>query len=113
MGMAVVVIIASNITNRSDVRNVVFLVRTRFNAGMNRHQRILDAVQQAGELGVGQLAELTGTSEMTVRRDLEQLADQGMLERYRGGARSLTLRGEAPPFALRMQQARDAKRRIV
>jgi DeoR/GlpR family transcriptional regulator of sugar metabolism len=87
-----------------------------FNGGMmigDRHRRILDAVQQAGEIGVGRLAELTGTSEMTVRRDLEQLADHGMLERYRGGARSLTLRGEAPPFALRMQEAGDAKRRIA
>jgi len=85
-------------------------------AGMtigDRHRRILDAVQQAGELGVGQLAELTGTSEMTVRRDLEQLADKGMLERYRGGARSLNLRGEAPPFALRLQEGRDAKHRIA
>ena len=50
---------------------------------------------------------------MTVRRDLEQLADQGMLERYRGGARSLTLRGEAPPFALRLLESLDAKRRIA
>jgi DeoR/GlpR family transcriptional regulator of sugar metabolism len=87
-----------------------------FNGGMvigDRHRRILDAVQEAGELGVSQVADLTGTSEMTVRRDLEQLADQGMLERYRGGARSLTLRGEPPPFALRMQEGRDAKRRIA
>ena len=85
-------------------------------AGMmigDRHRRILDAVQQAGELGVGRLAELTGASEMTVRRDLEQLSEQGMIERYRGGARSLTLRGEAPPFALRLQEGREAKLRIA
>ena len=107
---------APNITNMWPVRNVVFLAGLRFNGGMminDRHRRILDAVQEAGELGVGRLAELTGTSEMTVRRDLEQLADQGMLERYRGGARSLTLRGEAPPFALRLQEDLDAKRRIA
>ena len=94
----------------------MFSTSVGFNGGMmigDRHRRILDAVQQAGELGVGQLAELTGTSEMTVRRDLEQLSDQGMLERYRGGARSLTLRGEAPPFAVRMQESRDAKLRIA
>ncbi len=86
------------------------------NGGMtigDRHQRILDAVRQAGQLGVTELAELTGTSEMTVRRDLEQLADQGMVERYRGGARSLTLRGEEPPFAVRTHENRDAKRRIA
>jgi DeoR/GlpR family transcriptional regulator of sugar metabolism len=79
----------------------------------DRHRRILDAVQQAGQLGVVQLAELTGTSEMTVRRDLEQLADHGMIERYRGGARSLTLRGEEPPFAVRTQEGQNAKRRIA
>ncbi|KXK60873.1 decarboxylase [Micromonospora rosaria] len=80
---------------------------------VDRHRRILDAVQQAGQLGVSALAELTGTSEMTVRRDLEHLADQGMLERYRGGARSLTLRGEEPPFAVRAHEDQDAKRRIA
>ncbi|WP_433073726.1 DeoR/GlpR family DNA-binding transcription regulator [Dactylosporangium sp. CA-052675] len=79
----------------------------------DRHRRILDAVQHAGQLGVPRLAELTGTSEMTVRRDLEHLADQGMLERYRGGARSLTLRGEEPPFAVRTHEGLDAKRRIA
>ena len=79
----------------------------------DRHRRILEAVQQAGQLSVLQLAELTGTSDMTVRRDLEQLADQGMLERYRGGARSLVLRGEEPPFAVRAQEGLDAKRRIA
>ncbi|SNY64732.1 DeoR/GlpR family DNA-binding transcription regulator [Paractinoplanes atraurantiacus] len=78
-----------------------------------RHRRILDAVQHAGQAGVAELAALTGTSEMTVRRDLEQLAEQGMLERYRGGARSLVLRGEEPPFALRTQDDLGAKRRIA
>ncbi len=88
----------------------------QFNGGMTigeRHRRILDAVQHAGQLGVTQVAQLTGTSEMTARRDLEQLADQGMIERYRGGARSLTLRGEEPPFAVRIHEGQDAKRRIA
>ncbi|GAA1890413.1 DeoR/GlpR family DNA-binding transcription regulator [Streptomyces durmitorensis] len=64
-------------------------------------------------MGVAELAELTGASEMTIRRDLEALADQGALERYRGGARSLLLRGEEPPFALRAQDGIEAKRRIA
>ncbi|WP_433603879.1 DeoR/GlpR family DNA-binding transcription regulator [Dactylosporangium sp. CA-139114] len=79
----------------------------------DRHRRILEAVRHAGQLGVPRLAELTGTSEMTVRRDLEQLADQGLIERYRGGARTLTLRGEEPPFAVRTHEGLDAKRRIA
>ncbi len=64
-------------------------------------------------MGVAELAALTGASEMTIRRDLEVLADQGVLERYRGGARSLLLRGEEPPFALRSQDGTDVKRRIA
>lgn len=64
-------------------------------------------------MGVAELAELTGASEMTIRRDLEVLAGQGVLERYRGGARSLLLRGEEPPFALRAHEGVEAKRRIA
>lgn len=79
----------------------------------DRLRKISEAVREAGRLSVAELAELTDTSEMTVRRDLEALAEQGVLERYRGGARSLLLRGEEPPFALRTQDGLDAKRRIA
>nr|WP_155074172.1 DeoR/GlpR family DNA-binding transcription regulator [Streptomyces taklimakanensis] len=76
-------------------------------------RRITDAVRGAGRLSVAELAELTGASEMTIRRDLDVLAGQGVLERYRGGASSLLLRGEEPPFALRADERQDAKRRIA
>jgi DeoR/GlpR family transcriptional regulator of sugar metabolism len=74
---------------------------------------ITDAVREAGRSSVAELAEVTGASEMTIRRDLEVLADQGVLERYHGGARSLLLRGEEPPFVLRAQDGLEAKRRIA
>jgi DeoR/GlpR family transcriptional regulator of sugar metabolism len=82
-------------------------------ASMDRHRQIIDAVRQTGQLSVAELAELTSTSEMTVRRDLEILAEQGVLERYRGGARSVLLRGEEPPFALREHDGLETKRRIA
>ncbi|MEU4098097.1 DeoR/GlpR family DNA-binding transcription regulator [Streptomyces sp. NPDC026673] len=82
-------------------------------AGTDRLRQITDAVQEAGRMGVAELAALTGASEMTVRRDLEVLAAQGVLERYRGGARSLLLRGAEPPFGLRSQEGQEAKRRIA
>ncbi|MFD7641424.1 DeoR/GlpR family DNA-binding transcription regulator [Kitasatospora sp. NPDC059795] len=78
-----------------------------------RHTLIAQAVRDAGSATVLELAELTGASEMTVRRDLDALAAQGALERFRGGARTLLLRGEEPPFALRAREAVDAKRRIA
>ncbi|HXA60261.1 MAG TPA: DeoR/GlpR family DNA-binding transcription regulator [Streptosporangiaceae bacterium] len=79
----------------------------------DRLKRIIDAVRESGQRSVAELAELTGASEMTIRRDLETLADQGILERYRGGARSLLLRGAEPPFAVRAQEDLEAKRRIA
>lgn len=79
----------------------------------DRLRQITEAVRDAGRAGVAELAELTGASEMTIRRDLEVLAAQGVLERYRGGARSLLLRGDEPPFALRSQDGLEAKRRIA
>jgi DeoR family transcriptional regulator, fructose operon transcriptional repressor len=79
----------------------------------DRHRRIAQAVKESGSATVPELAELTGASEMTIRRDLDTLAAQGVLERVRGGARTLLLRGEEPPFALRSHEALDAKRRIA
>ncbi|WP_407285291.1 DeoR/GlpR family DNA-binding transcription regulator [Streptomyces sp. BP-8] len=79
----------------------------------DRLRQISDAVREAGRVGVAELAALTGASEMTIRRDLEVLADQGVLERYRGGARSLLLRGDEPPFALRVQEGQETKRRLA
>ncbi|MDL4820096.1 DeoR/GlpR family DNA-binding transcription regulator [Actinomadura opuntiae] len=82
-------------------------------ADAERLRRITEAVRDAGSMGVAELAGLTGASEMTIRRDLDHLAAQGVLERYRGGARSLLLRGEEPPFAVRVQEDVEAKRRIA
>lgn len=82
-------------------------------ASTDRLRRITEAVREAGRLSVAELAGLTGASEMTIRRDLEVLAEQGVVERYRGGASSLLLRGEEPPFALRAQEGLEAKRRIA
>lgn len=78
-----------------------------------RLRRITAAVREAEQISVADLAEATGCSEMTIRRDLEVLAGQGVLERFRGGARSLLLRGEGPPFALRAQDGGPAKERIA
>ncbi|MEU6389211.1 DeoR/GlpR family DNA-binding transcription regulator [Streptomyces sp. NPDC046939] len=79
----------------------------------DRHGLIAKAVRDSGGASVQELAELTGASEMTIRRDLDILAAQGVLERVRGGARTLLLRGEEPPFALRAHEAVDAKQRIA
>ena len=78
-----------------------------------RHRQITTAIRDAGRMSVQELAALTGSSEMTIRRDLDALAAQGVLERDRGGARSLLLRGEEPPFSLRSSEGTAAKQAIA
>ncbi|GLU48902.1 DeoR/GlpR family DNA-binding transcription regulator [Nocardiopsis ansamitocini] len=80
---------------------------------VERMDLIVARLREEGEVTVVELAETTGHSEMTVRRDLDHLAGQGVLRRVRGGAVSLLPRGQEPPYAIRERQAPDAKRRIA
>ena len=78
-----------------------------------RHARIVGRLRLDGRVDVASLADALGTSEMTIRRDLDALAEGGVLRRVRGGAISLLKRGEELPFALREAEASDAKRRMA
>ena len=64
-------------------------------------------------MSVAELSEAVGTSEMTIRRDLEELARLGVLRRVRGGAVSLLGQGDELPFAMREMQVGAAKQRIA
>ncbi len=76
-----------------------------------RHELILRELRARGRVTVPEIAGLTGCSEMTVRRDLDVLAHDGLLRRVRGAAVS-ALTGEETPFPVRRRAAADAKRRI-
>lgn len=52
-----------------------------------RRERILAAARERGAASVAELAAALQVSEMTVRRDIDQLADEGVVERVRGGMR--------------------------
>ncbi|MEO6394325.1 MAG: DeoR/GlpR family DNA-binding transcription regulator [Devosia sp.] len=54
-----------------------------------RHRVILSAVQSRSVATVGDLVELTGTSEATIRRDIAGLHLSGQLRRVRGGAEAV------------------------
>lgn len=51
-----------------------------------RRQTIVDLVRTRGAVSLRDLAEAVRTSEVTVRRDIRALEDQGLLDRRRGGA---------------------------
>ena len=54
-----------------------------------RQKLILNAVQERPVATIGELVDMTGTSEATIRRDISALHLQGRLRRVRGGAEAL------------------------
>src|ERR1700710_783431 len=54
-----------------------------------RQRVIVAAVQTRPVVTVGELCEVTGSSEATIRRDIAALHVQGKLRRLRGGAEAL------------------------
>lgn len=53
-----------------------------------RQDRVRELIDRQGTVSVKEIADALSVSEMTVRRDLEELASLGELERVHGGARS-------------------------
>lgn len=62
-----------------------------------RHELILRALRSEGPCTVTVLADLLGASQATIRRDLLQLEDEGLLRRVFGGA--VPVNGHDDPFA--------------
>ncbi|MFF5205768.1 DeoR/GlpR family DNA-binding transcription regulator [Streptosporangium sp. NPDC000396] len=79
----------------------------------DRIRAIMSALRVNDTVSVTELAVEHAVSEMTIRRDLDELAQQGVVRRVRGGAVSLLLRGEEPPFGVRAREAIEVKRRIA
>jgi DeoR/GlpR family transcriptional regulator of sugar metabolism len=81
--------------------------------GSERQRLILDGLRNTGRVDVGDLARETGSSVITIRRDLDQLARVGALRRVRGGAVAAGLRGEGLPFAARTADHAAVKARLA
>jgi DeoR/GlpR family transcriptional regulator of sugar metabolism len=66
-----------------------------------RRTVILDLVEGEGAVRVSDLVERLGVSDMTIRRDIERLAGDGLLERVHGGALAIggTRSSEEPGFS--------------
>ena len=75
-----------------------------------RKQYLLDLLQREGQLVAKAVSDALGLSEDTIRRDLRELAKDGLLERVHGGALPLLARSPAlVPFAGREQISLEAK----
>jgi DeoR/GlpR family transcriptional regulator of sugar metabolism len=78
-----------------------------------RQTLILQEVSRYGAARISELAENLSVSEMTIRRDIDSLAEQGLLEKVHGGAVGIleTSNISEPPFkatSMREQAAKDA-----
>ncbi len=78
-----------------------------------RRGTIRGLLAERGELGIAELAAEFDVSEMTIRRDLEELEEQGVARRVRGGVIATVSRSYEPPLATRATEAVEAKQRIA
>jgi DeoR/GlpR family transcriptional regulator of sugar metabolism len=76
-----------------------------------RKKAILETLARDGQVLAKQLSETFGVSEDTVRRDLRELAGEGLLQRVHGGA--LPASTAVAPFAERRGLESSAKRAIA
>ena len=80
-----------------------------------RRAQILERIQHSGGASVADLAREHGVSPITVYRDLERLAAEGLVERVHGGARAFPGSGLTieTDWEHRLRQARAAKEEIA
>lgn len=78
-----------------------------------RHKLIIQSLRASGRMRVEQLAELTGASPVTIRRDLVELEAHGALRRVPGGASRTVKDGENVPFSLRLTEDVDLKAKLA
>ena len=89
--------------------------RQRRLMGDERKQRILEILTLQGRLTVEELVEKLNVTAVTVRADLNSLANSGLLARSRGGALKLKQEDPAPeyPFSIREHLHKPEKERIA
>lgn len=79
-----------------------------------RRAAILHMVQDSGAVRVSDLVDQFGVSDMTVRRDIERLDTDGLLERVHGGALALLPRAaDEPGFTAKSSLMTAAKHAIA
>ncbi|MDG4763807.1 DeoR/GlpR family DNA-binding transcription regulator [Solwaraspora sp. WMMD406] len=79
-----------------------------------RQSAILDRVRATGGVRVSDLAVEFGVSDMTIRRDLDALADRGLLAKVHGGATLLDSGStDEPGFAAKSARQRAEKEAIA
>lgn len=79
---------------------------------VERHHKIVEMIQQNNTISVAEICSLFDISEMTARRDLQELEREGLLRRVHGGAVYNLGRSYEPPLKTRLNNQSDQKRAI-
>lgn len=79
----------------------------------DRMRDVLALLRERGEVDAGSLCAELRISAATLRRDLSELEDQGLLTRTHGGARAVDPKGSEIPVRLRDHRMVAIKRRIA
>ena len=83
-------------------------------SGVKRRERIINELREHGEVIVKILSEQFGVSEMTIRRDLHLLEEQGYATIHYGGASLLDRQNiGCQSFSLRKGKELENKRKII
>ena len=85
----------------------------RYGSAPARRRRIVDLVGGSSFLAARELAETLGVSEMTIRRDIRLLADQGLVRAVHGGVTPNAGLTFGTDFRLRSTLRHDAKAAIA
>ncbi|WP_327047133.1 DeoR/GlpR family DNA-binding transcription regulator [Microbispora sp. NBC_01189] len=79
-----------------------------------RQQAILERVRRSGGVRVAQLVRELGVSDMTIRRDLEVLAERGLIVKVHGGATATGAGStEEPGFAAKSMRQQAEKEAVA
>jgi DeoR family transcriptional regulator of aga operon len=77
-----------------------------------RHREISQLIRENGKATVVELSRLFRVSKSTIRRDLEQLDEHGVIQRAHGGALVAEHTAPEPPVIQRIVEKAEEKRRI-
>src|SRR5206468_7935700 len=78
-----------------------------------RRRLIAESIRSKGVVSVAQMADALGTTEITLRRDLRSMAQEGLLVRTHGGAVLPAVVGHEPPYSEKAHQAAGEKAAIA
>jgi len=78
-----------------------------------RQLKLLDEVRARGAVSVERLAERLGVTLQTVRRDVQRLAEAGLVARFHGGVSVPAKVSSADAWRQRQNQRAEAKERIA